>query len=95
MLLAMMEASERQKTNKELSLQLIRKNLRLQNPEVVEAAYEDGVTISYPYFTEQQFQISLELLGKSMGQSVSLNYKQVVDHSLLDEIGRGGTNKPS
>ena len=70
MLLAMMEASERQKTNKELSLQLIRKHLRLQNPEVVEAAYEDGVTISYPYFTEQQFQISLELLGKSMGQPV-------------------------
>jgi NitT/TauT family transport system substrate-binding protein len=94
MLLAMMEASERQKTNKELSLQLIRKNLRLQNPEVVEAAYEDGVTISYPYFTEQQFQISLELLGKSMGQSVSLNYKQVVDHSLLDEIGRPGMNRP-
>ena len=52
------------------------------------------MTISYPYFTEQQFQISLELLGKSMGQSVSLNYKQVVDHSLLDEIGRPGMNRP-
>jgi len=23
-----------------------------------------------------------------MGQPVSLNYKQVVDHSLLDELGR-------
>jgi hypothetical protein len=69
---------------------------RLSYPSgsVVEAAYEDGVTISYPYFTEQQFQISLELLGKSMGQSVSLNYKQVVDHSLLDEIGRPGMNRP-
>ncbi|HWH76585.1 MAG TPA: ABC transporter substrate-binding protein, partial [Candidatus Binatus sp.] len=39
MLAAMMEASERQKTSKELSLRLIRKNLRIQNPEVVEAAY--------------------------------------------------------
>jgi hypothetical protein len=29
-----------------------------------------------------------------MGQSVSLNYKQVVDHSLLDEIGRPGMNRP-
>jgi NitT/TauT family transport system substrate-binding protein len=94
MLLAMMEASEQHKINKELSLQLIRKHLRLQNPEVIDAAYEDGVTTSYPYFTERQFQVSLELLGKSMGQPVSLNYKQVVDHGLLDEIGRAGTNRP-
>jgi hypothetical protein len=94
MLVAMMEASERQKTSKELSLRLIRKHLRIQNPEVVEAAYEDGVTLSYPYFTERQFQISLELLEKSMGQPVQLNYKQVVDHSLLDEINRAGANRP-
>jgi len=94
MLLAMMEASEQHKVNKELSLQLIRKHLRLQNPEVIDAAYEDGVTTSYPYFTERQFQASLELLSKSVGQPVSLNYKQVVDHGLLDEIGRAGTNRP-
>jgi len=67
MLLAMMEASEQHKINKELSLQLIRKHLRLQNPEVIDAAYEDGVTTSYPYFTERQFQASLELLSKSVG----------------------------
>jgi len=42
MLLAMMEVSEQHKINKELSLQLIRKHLRLQNPEVIDAAYEDG-----------------------------------------------------
>lgn len=95
MLIAMMESSERQKSDKELSLQLIRKHLRLQDPEVIEAAYEDGVTLSYPYFTERQFQISLELLGKSMGQSVQLNYKQTVDHSLLDEISRPGMNRPN
>jgi hypothetical protein len=89
-----MEASERQKSDKELSVQLIKTNLRLQNPEVIEAAYEDGVTISYPYFTERQFRVSFELLGKSMGQAAVLNYKQVVDHSLLDEIGRPGTNRP-
>jgi ABC-type nitrate/sulfonate/bicarbonate transport system substrate-binding protein len=95
MLAAMMEASERQKSSKELSLRLIRKNLRIQNPEVVEAAYEDGVTLSYPYFTERQFQISLELLEKSMGQAVQINYKQVVDHSLLDELSRPGMNRPN
>ena len=95
MLAAMMEASERQKSNKELSLRLIRKHLRIQNPEVVEAAYEDGVTLSYPYFSERQFQISVELLSKSMEQPVQLNYKQVVDHSLVDEINRPGTNKPN
>ena len=94
MLISLMESSERQKGNKELSLQLIRKHLRLQNPEVVEAAHEDGLTVSYPYFTERQFQIALELLGKSLGQPVLLSYKQVVDHSLLDEISRPGMNKP-
>jgi NitT/TauT family transport system substrate-binding protein len=95
LLLSMMEASERQTSDKELSVQLIKKYLRLQNPAVTEAAYEDGVTISYPYFTERQFQVSLELLAKSMGQPVLLNYKQVVDHSLLDEIGRPGMNRPN
>ncbi len=94
MLLSIMEASERHKSDKELSLRLIRKNLRLENPEVLEAAYQDGMTLSYPYFTERQFQVSLELLGKSMGQAVSLNYKQVVDHSLLDELGRPGSSRP-
>jgi len=73
LLTAMIEASERHKSNKELSLRLIRKNLRIQNPEVVEAAYEDGITLSYPYFTERQFKISLELLEKSMEQPVQLN----------------------
>jgi ABC-type nitrate/sulfonate/bicarbonate transport system substrate-binding protein len=94
MLAAMMEASERQKSSKELSLRLIRKHLRIQNPEVVEAAYEDGITLSYPYFTERQFQISVELLEISMGQPVQLNYQQVIDHSLIDEISRPGTNRP-
>jgi NitT/TauT family transport system substrate-binding protein len=90
LLTAMMESSERQKSNKELCLQLIRKYLRLQNPEVVEAAYEDGVTLSYPYFTERQFQISVELMAKSFGQPVELSYKQIVDHSLVEELTRGG-----
>jgi NitT/TauT family transport system substrate-binding protein len=94
LLVAMMEATERLKSNKELGLELIRKNLRLQNTEVVEAAYEDGVTISYPYFTERQFQISLELLSRSLGNPVAMNFSQVVDHGLLDEINRPGTNRP-
>ena len=92
MLMAMMDATERLKSGKELGVQLIRKNLRLQNPEVVDAAYEDGVTLSYPYFTERQFQISLDLLSRSLGTPVVLNYRQVVDSSLLDEISRPGTN---
>src|ERR1041385_6381301 len=94
MLLSIMEASERHKNDKALSLRLIRKNLRLENPEVLEAAYQDGMTLSYPYITERQFQVSLELLGKSMGQPVALNYKQVVDHSVLDELGRPGSSRP-
>ena len=87
---AMMEATERQKSDKDLGLGLIRKHLRLSDPEVIQAAYDDGVTLSYPYFTERQFQVSLDLMGKSLGETVDLSYKQVVDSSLLDEIARAG-----
>jgi hypothetical protein len=68
--------------------------LRLQNAEVIEAAYEDGITLSYPFFTERQFQVSLELMAKSRGQPVELSYKQAVDHSLLEEIARTAANRP-
>ena len=87
-LTAMMEATKIQKSNKELCLRLIHKHLRLEDREVIEAAYDDGVTLSYPYFTERQFQVALDLMGKSLGQAVDLSYKRVVDHGLLEEIAR-------
>jgi ABC-type nitrate/sulfonate/bicarbonate transport system substrate-binding protein len=93
-LVAMMEATERQKRDKELCLQLIRKNLRLNDPEVAEAAYEDGVTLSYPLFTERQFQVALELMSKGLGQAVNLSYKQVVDTVLVEEVMRSVAGKP-
>jgi NitT/TauT family transport system substrate-binding protein len=84
----LIEATKKQKNDKELSLRLIRKHLRLDGQEVTEAAYEDGITISYPYFTERQFQVVLDLLNKSLGQSIDLSYQRVVDHSLVEEIVR-------
>jgi NitT/TauT family transport system substrate-binding protein len=87
-LTGLIEATKKQKNDKELSLRLIRKHLRLDGKEVTEAAYEDGVTISYPYFTEPQFQVALDLLNKSLGQSIDLSYQRVVDHSLVEEIVR-------
>lgn len=92
-LTALMEATERQKKDKELCLRLIRKQLRLQDPEVVEAAYDDGLTLSYPFFTERQFQVALDLMSKSLGQAVDLPYKQVVDSGLLEEITRSAAGK--
>jgi NitT/TauT family transport system substrate-binding protein len=93
LLTGMMQSAETQRTDKEFCLRLIRKNLRLENAEVIEAAYEDGVTLSYPYFTERQFQVTLEIMAKSAGQPVELPYKQVVDHSLLEELTRPA-NRP-
>ena len=87
-LTGLIEATKKQKNDKELSLRLIRKHLRLDGQEVTEAAYEDGITISYPYFTERQFQVALDLLNKSLGQSIDLSYQRVVDHSLVEEIVR-------
>jgi ABC-type nitrate/sulfonate/bicarbonate transport system substrate-binding protein len=85
---AMMEATERQKKDKELCLQLIRKHLRITDPELLQTAYDDGVTLSYPFFSERQFQVAVDLMAKGVGQPVELSYKQVVDSSLLEEIPR-------
>lgn len=91
---ALMEATERQKSDKELCLQLIRKKLRLEDPEVVEVAYNDSLTLSYPYFTERQFQVALDLMGKSLGQTADLSCKRFVDHSLIEEISRPAVPTP-
>ena len=89
-LLGLIEATKKQKTDRELCLRLIRKHLRLNSQEVIEAAYEDGITMSYPYFTERQFQVALDLLNKSLGQTTDLTYQRVIDHSLVEEIARAG-----
>lgn len=89
-LTALIEGTKKQKSDKELCLRLIAKHLRLDNPEVIQAAYEDAITMSYPYFTERQFQVALDLLNKSLGQSTELSYQRVVDHSLVQEIARAG-----
>ena len=89
-LTGLIEGTKKQKNDKELSLRLIRKHLRLDSPEVIEAAYEDGTTMTYPYFTERQFQVALDLLNKSLGQSTDISYQRVVDHSLVEEIARAG-----
>jgi len=89
----MMEAPEKQKKDKELCIRLIRKHLRLDDPEVIESAYEDGAKMTFPYFAERQFQVALDLMGKSLEQVVELPYKTVVDNSLLDEIARSGSSR--
>ena len=89
-LLGLIEATKKHKNDRELCLRLIRKHLRLDGTEVIEAAYEDGLTVSYPYFTERQFQVSLDLLNKSLGQITELSYQRVVDHSLVEEIAKTG-----
>jgi ABC-type nitrate/sulfonate/bicarbonate transport system substrate-binding protein len=89
-LTALIEGTKKQKSDKELCLRLIAKHLRLDNPEIIQAAYEDAITMSYPYFTERQFQVALDLLNKSLGQPAELSYQRVVDHSLVQEIARAG-----
>ena len=88
--MGLIEGTKRLKGDKELALKLIRKNLRLDNAEIIETAYDDGLTVSYPYFTERQFQVAVDLLSKSLGQPVELSYSRVVDHGIVDEIARNG-----
>jgi len=86
----LIEGTKQQRNDKALCLRLIRKHLRLDTQNVIEAAYEDAITVSYPYFTERQFQVALDLLNKSLGQSVDISYRRVVDQTLVEEIDRAG-----
>jgi ABC-type nitrate/sulfonate/bicarbonate transport system substrate-binding protein len=82
---AAVEATRRQGQDKEASLRLLGKYLKISNPKVLDAAYQDGIIVQYPYMTREQLNSSLDILEASTGSRPNITFEQFVDHSLLQE----------
>jgi NitT/TauT family transport system substrate-binding protein len=82
---AVVEATRRQGQDKEFGLRLLKKYMRIQNPKVLDAAYQDGTIVQYPYMTKEQLNSSLDILEASTGARPKITFEQFVDHTLLQE----------
>jgi ABC-type nitrate/sulfonate/bicarbonate transport system substrate-binding protein len=82
---AAVEATRRQSQDKETSLKLLRRYMKISNPKVLDAALQDGLIVQYPYMTREQLNSSLDILEASTGSRPKITFEQFVDHSLLQE----------
>lgn len=82
---AVVEATRRHNQDKEIGHRLLKKYMKIQNPKILEAAYQDGVINQYPYMTREQMTASLDILEASTGVRPKITFEQFVDDSLLQE----------
>jgi len=82
---AVVEATRRHNQDKEIGHRLLKKYMKIQNPKVLEAAYQDGVINQYPFMTREQMSASLDILEASTGVRPKITFEQFVDHTLLHE----------
>jgi NitT/TauT family transport system substrate-binding protein len=82
---AVADATRRQSQDRDLGIRLLKKYMKIHNPKVLEAAYQDGVINQYPYMTRAQLNSSLDILEASTGVRPKITFEQFVDHSLLQE----------
>ncbi len=82
---AVADGTKRQSQDKELSLKLLRKYMKFQNPKALDVAYTDGLILKYPYMTREQLNSSLDILEASTGVRPKIAFENFVDHSLLKE----------
>lgn len=82
---AVVEGTRKQSRDRELSLTLLKKYMKIQNPKVLEAAYQDSLMVQYPYMTQEQLNSSLDILEASTGVRPGVTFEGFVDHTLLKE----------
>jgi ABC-type nitrate/sulfonate/bicarbonate transport system substrate-binding protein len=82
---AVVEGTRTQSRDRELSLTLLKKYMKIQNPKVLEVAYQDSLMVQYPYMTPDQLESSLAILEASTSVRPSVTFQGFVDHSLLKE----------
>ncbi len=84
-LTAVVEGTQKQVRDRELSIGLLKKYMKIQNPKVLEVAYQDSLMVQYPYMTQEQLNSSLDILEASTGVRPNVNFETFVDHTLLKE----------
>jgi ABC-type nitrate/sulfonate/bicarbonate transport system substrate-binding protein len=82
---AVVEGTKTQARDRELSLRLLKKYMKIQNPKVLEVAYQDSRMVQYPYMTQAQLNSSLDILEASTVVRPNVSFENFVDHSLLKE----------
>jgi hypothetical protein len=82
---AVIDGTKTQARDRELSLRLLKKYMKLENPKVLEVAYQDSRMVQYPYMTQAQLNSSLDILEASTGVRPNVSFENFVDHSLLKE----------
>jgi ABC-type nitrate/sulfonate/bicarbonate transport system substrate-binding protein len=82
---AVTETTRRHNQDRDTGIQLLKKYMKIGNPKVLEAAYQDGIINQYPYMTREQLSASLDILEASTGVRPKITFEQFVDHSLLQE----------
>jgi hypothetical protein len=82
---AVVEGTRKQSRDRELSLALLKKYMKIENPKVPEAAYQDSLMMQYPYMTQEQLNSSLDILEASTAVRPGVTFEGFVDHTLLKE----------
>jgi hypothetical protein len=82
---AVVEGTGRQSRDRELSLILLKKYMKIQNHKILEVAYQDSLMVQYPYMTQEQLNASLDILEASTGVRPGVSFEGFVDHTLLKE----------
>ena len=80
------------KTDKELSLKILGKYLKINDREILEKSYEiyRPVYKKFPTGDQRAVKFALEQMGKEIPDATKLNADDFIDNSLLNEIEKSG-----
>lgn len=53
----------------------MKKYMKIQNPKILEVAYQDSLMVEYPYMTQEQLNSSLDILEASTGVRPGVTFK--------------------
>jgi ABC-type nitrate/sulfonate/bicarbonate transport system substrate-binding protein len=80
------------KTDKELSLKVLAKYLKINDRDILEKSYEiyRPVYKKIPYGDQRAVRFAVDQMGKELPEGVKVNPDDFIDNSLLTEIEKSG-----
>jgi ABC-type nitrate/sulfonate/bicarbonate transport system substrate-binding protein len=80
------------KTDKELSMKVLAKYLKIADRDVLEKSYEiyRPVYKKVPYGDKRAVNFALEQMGKEIPDSAKLNAEDFIDNTILSELEKSG-----
>src|ERR687891_1298578 len=87
---AMIEGVHRYKTNKEFSMKVLAKYMKLQDREVLEENFREYDFPSKPYPSKEYFELPIQEVGKKDPKVLKENPERFTDSSLVKEVDASG-----